>query len=251
VTGGAWVHVASTISASFLASGVEFVEALTVILAVGTVRGWRAALGGAAAALVVLAGMVVVLGPALQTVPLAWVRQTVGALMLLFGLRWLRKASLRAAGIIALHDEAEAFERTTERLRAGGAVGIGLDRAGFATAFQVTMLEGVEVVFIVVAIGAGGAGLLLPAALGAFAALVLVTLLGLAVHRPLASVPENTLKLVVGVLLSAYGVFWFGEGIGVDWPGGDWAIAVLIAGFALTALTTAHLARTVSRIPGE
>jgi uncharacterized membrane protein len=246
----AWAHLAPTISASFFASGVEFVEALTVILAVGTVRGWRGAVGGGAAALLILAGLVVVLGPALQVIPLAWVRQVIGALMLLFGLRWLRKASLRAAGVLALRDEAEAFARATQRLRARGGIGAGFDRVGFATAFQVTVLEGIEVVFIVIAIGAGGAGLLLPAGLGALAALTLVILLGAAVHRPLARVPENTLKFVVGVLLAAYGVFWFGEGVGVDWAGGDWAILGLIAGFALTALATARLARTASRRVG-
>ena len=247
MTAGVWTDLAPTILASFFASTVEFVEALTVILAVGTVRGWRGAVGGGVGALLVLAAMIVILGPALQVVPLAWVRRVIGALMLLFGLRWLRKASLRAAGVIPLHNETEAFARAAGRMRARGGSGTGFDRAGFAAAFQVTMLEGIEVVFIVLAIGAGGGGLLLPAALGALAALTMVILLGAAVHRPLARIPENTLKFVVGVLLSALGCFWFGEGIGVDWGGGDWAIAILIAGFALTALTTVRVALTASQ----
>jgi uncharacterized membrane protein len=249
MTAAAWAHLIPTILAAFSASAVEFVEALTVVLAVGVVRGWRGAVGGGVAALLVLAAMILVLGPALQVVPLAWIRRIIGALMLLFGLRWLCKASLRAAGVIPLHDETKAFARAAGRLRARGRRGAGFDRAGFAAAFQVTMLEGVEVAFIVLAIGAGGGGLLVPAVLGALAALVLVlvTILGVAVHRPLTRIPENTLKFVVGVLLSAFGCFWFGEGVGVDWVGGDWAIAILIAGFALTALTTARLAMTASR----
>ena len=243
MTAGDWTHLGPTIVASFFASAVEFVEALTVILAVGTVRGWRGALSGAAAAVVVLAALVAILGPALRAVPLSWIQLIVGGLLLLFGLRWLRKASLRAAGVIALHDEAAAFAKESERLRAQGAAAAGFDRVGFAAAFQITMLEGIEVVFIVIAIGAGGAGLLAPACAGAAAALVLVIIFGVAIHRPLASIPENSLKFVVGVLLSAFGAFWFGEGLGVAWPGDDWAIPALIAGFALTATITTLLGR--------
>jgi len=238
-----WLHLAPTVLAAFFASTVEFVEALTVILAVGTVRGWRGALMGAGAALAVLLALVAVLGRALQAIPLTWIQIGLGALLLLFGLRWLRKAALRAAGIIALHDEAAAFDKETERLRGHGAAGGGFDGVGFAAAFQITMLEGVEVVFIVIAIGATRPGLLAPACLGALAALALVILLGAVVHRPLAQAPENTLKFVVGVLLSAFGTFWFGEGIGVAWPGDDWAIPALIGGYALAALVTARLSR--------
>ena len=240
---GSWMHLGPTLLAAFFASMVEFVEALTVILAVGTVRGWRGALLGAGAALAVLLALVAVLGPALRAVPLGWIQLIVGALLLLFGLRWLRKASLRAAGIIPLHDETAAFAKESAWLRDQGGIGAGFDRVGFAAAFQITMLEGVEVVFIVIAIGAGGAGLLLPACLGALAALLVVIALGVVVHRPLAQIPENTLKFVVGVLLSAFGAFWFGEGLGVAWPGDDWAILGLIAGFGLTALVTTRLSR--------
>jgi uncharacterized membrane protein len=238
-----WTHLAPTVLAAFFASMVEFVEALTVILAVGVVRGWRGALSGAAAALAVLLALVAALGPAIAAIPLGLVQLAVGGLLLLFGLRWLRKAVLRAAGIIPLHDEAEAFDKQTALLRGHGGVGPGFDTVGFAAAFKITMLEGVEVVFIIIAIGAGGAGLLIPASLGALAALVLVIALGVAVHKPLARIPENTLKFVVGVLLSAFGAFWFGEGLGVAWPGDDWAIPALIAGFALTALVTVRLCR--------
>jgi uncharacterized membrane protein len=241
---GYWTHLGPTILAAFFASTVEFVEALTVILAVGVVRGWRGALSGAGTAMIVLLALVALLGPALRAIPLGWVQLVVGGLLLLFGLRWLRKASLRAAGIIPLHDEAAAFQKETERLRGQGGLSGGFDGVGFAAAFKITMLEGVEVVFIVIAIGAGGVGLLAPACLGALAALVLVVLLGVVVHRPLAQIPENTLKFVVGVLLSAFGAFWFGEGLGVAWPGEDWAILALIAGFAATALVTTRLSRT-------
>jgi len=240
---GTWAHLAPTLLASFFASMVEFVEALTVILAVGTVRGWRGALSGSAAALAVLLALVAVLGPALAAISLGWVQLFIGALLLLFGMRWLRKASLRAAGVIPLNDEAAAFARESERLRGHGQMSSAFDRVGFAAAFQITMLEGVEVVFIVIAIGAGGAGLLAPACLGALAALALVIVLGVVVHRPLAQIPENTLKFLVGVLLSAFGAFWFGEGLGVAWPGDDWAIPALIAGFALIALITTRLSR--------
>jgi uncharacterized membrane protein len=238
-----WAHVGPTILAAFLASTVEFVEALTVILAVGVVRGWRGALMGAGAAVVVLALLVAVLGPALTAVPLNVLQLGIGVLLLLFGIRWLRKATLRAAGIIPLHDEAAIFAKESEALRGVGAAGPGFDKVGFSTAFNITMLEGTEVVFIVIAIGAGGAGLLAPAALGAVAALALVILLGVVVHKPLAQVPENTLKFIVGVLLSAFGTFWTGEGMGIAWPGDDWSILGLIVGFALIALVTTPLSR--------
>jgi uncharacterized membrane protein len=160
-------------------------------------------------------------------------------LLLLFGLRWLRKAILRSAGQIPVHDEEAAFAKSSASMRKLPGVG-GWDRIAFATAFQIVMLEGTEVVFIVVAIGVGGAGLLLPASLGAIAALVGVIALGFALHRPLANIPENKLKFVVGVLLSAFGTFWVGEGANLNWPGGDWSILGLVLGyFAIAMLTVA------------
>ena len=240
-----WAHGGPTILAAFLASLVEFVEALTVILAVGSVRGWPGAIGGAAAALAVLLAIIVALGSTLTRIPLDAIQLVVGTLLLLFGLRWLRKAILRSAGIIPLHDEAAAFAKETaamQRLAGGG----GWDRVAFAASFQITMLEGAEVVFIVIAIGAGGAGLLIPASLGALAALLLVILLGLLVHKPLANVPENSLKFVVGVLLSAFGTFWLGEAIGLAWPGADWSILALSVGFMLAAALAIPLCRRPS-----
>lgn len=232
----AWAHAGPSIVAAFLASLVEFVEALTVVLAVAAVRGWRPALTGTGFGLAALALLVAMLGPALARIPLELVQLVVGALLLLFGLRWLRKAILRAAGVVALHDEDAAFAAETATLRRGA------DAVGIATAFKIVMLEGIEVVFIVVAIGAAG-GLLVPASLGAAAALIVVVALGAALHRPLARVPENALKFAVGILLAAFGTFWTGEGIGVAWPGEDWAVLGLIASFAAIALLTVPLCR--------
>jgi uncharacterized membrane protein len=237
-----WAHAGPSLLASFLASLVECVEALTVVLAVGSVRGWRAALSGSATALVVLLAIIAALGSALTRIPLHILQLAVGALLLLFGLRWLRKAILRSAGLIALHDEQAAFSKNADAMQRVGKAR-GWDRVAFAAAFQITMLEGTEVVFIVIAIGAGRPGLLLPASVGALAALLVVVTLGIAVHRPLATVPENTLKFVVGILLSAFGTFWVGEGMGVNWPGADWAIVALIAAFLAIALLAVPLCR--------
>jgi len=240
-----WTRVGTTVVASFLASLVECVEALTVVLAVGSVRGWRSALSGAAAALAVLAAVAAMLGPQLRRIPLHVIQLGVGTMVLLFGLRWLRKAILRAAGRIPMHDEDAAFAKNMAAMQSGvvGRMGA-LDRVAVAAAFNITMLEGTEVVFIVIAVGAGGAGLLLPASVGAAAAMILVTALGVVLHRPLARVPENTLKFVVGVLLSGFGTFWVGEGAGFTWPGGDVAILALVAGYVTTALSLVPLVRT-------
>lgn len=238
-----WAHAGPSILASFLASLVECVEALTVVLAVGSVRGWKWALAGSAAAIAALVMLLGVLGQALTRVPLHSLQLAVGILLLLFGMRWLRKAILRSAGLIPLHDETAAFAKNAATLRSGGTIQ-SWDAIAFSTAFQITMLEGAEVVFIVIAIGAGGAGLLLPASLGAITALLLVIFLGFALHRPLANVPENKLKFVVGVLLSAFGTFWTGEGAGIFWPGKDWSLLGLIVGYLLVALATVQLCRS-------
>ena len=240
----AWGHAGPTILAAFLASLVEFVEALTVVLAIGSVRGWRDALAGAGAALAVLLAIIVALGATLTRIPLDLLQLVVGTLLLLFGMRWLRKAVLRSAGVIPLHDETAAFAKESAAMRRAGRVLGGWDKVAFGGAFQITMLEGIEVVFIVIAIGAGGSGLLVPASLGALAALAVVVVLGLAIHRPLARVPENSLKFVVGVLLSAFGGFWLGEGIGIAWPGGDWSLFGLGAGFLAVALIAIPLCRS-------
>jgi Ca2+/H+ antiporter, TMEM165/GDT1 family len=227
---GVWSHAGASVVAAFLASLVEAVEALTVVLAVGFVRGWRGSLTGAGLGLVALTGLTAALGPALTRIPLDIVQVVVGGLLLLFDLRWLRKAILRAAGVIALHDEAAAFATEAESLRRFGSARAAFDTIAIATSFKIVMLEGIEVVFIIIAIGAGG-GLLVPATVGAVAALILVIVLGFALHRPLAVVPENTLKFLVGVLLTAFGTFWIGEGIGVAWPGADLSLLALTAGF--------------------
>lgn len=235
-----WTVAAPALSAAFLASLVEVVEAFTIVLAVGTVRGWRPALIGTGCALGVLALLVLLLGPALTHVPLQALQLVIGVLLLMFGLRWLRKAILRAAGFIALHDEEAAFAKETGILAAENAGAIDQrDWMAGLTAFKAVMLEGIEVVFIVLAVGAGR-GLIWPASLGALAACALVLALGIALRKPLTRVPENTLKFAVGVMISAFGIYWTGEGLGVDWPGGDLAIlalgALLLAsGLALVA----------------
>ena len=183
--------IISVAGASFAASFVEAVEALTIVLAVGLARGWRPALTGAAAALVALALIVAVLGPLLGAVPLHALQFVVGVLTLLFGLRWLRKAILRAVGVIALHDEEAAFARETRELsEAGRREAYGFDWIGGLTAFKTVLMEGIEVAFIVIAVGAGR-GLLGLASAGALAACVAVAAIGAAIHRPLARVPEN------------------------------------------------------------
>jgi uncharacterized membrane protein len=242
-----WGHAWPSIVAAFLASLVEFVEALTVVLAVGTVRGWRGALAGSGAALGVLLVLVIVLGPALARIPLHHIQLAVGGLLLLFGMRWLRKAVLRSAGVIPLHDEEAAFAKETALLRQARRVDRGWDGVAIATAFKITMLEGVEVVFIVIAVGAGGVGLLIPASAGAVVALIVVVILGVLIHKPLSMIPENALKFAVGVLLTAFGTFWVGEGIGLEWPGQDWSILGLVTGF----LTIAFLSVLGCRIRAD
>jgi Ca2+/H+ antiporter, TMEM165/GDT1 family len=243
-----WAHSGPSFVASFLACLVECIEALTVVLAVGSVRSWTGALSGSVAAVTVLVALIASLGNTLTRIPLHALQLVVGALLLLFGLRWLRKAILRSAGQIPLHDEQAAFAKNAASMRELGGVQ-GWDRVAFAAAFQITMLEGTEVVFIVIAIGAGGADLLLPASVGALAALALVAGLGFTLHRPLSNVPENKLKFVVGVLLSAFGTFWVAEGMGLYWPGEDWSILGLVVGYLGAALATVMLCRTESSLP--
>jgi len=227
---------------AFVASAVEAVEALTIVLAVGVVRGWRSTLLGVGAASLVLAAVVVALGSALSAIPIDTLRLVVGALLLAFGLQWLRKAILRASGFKPLHDEAAAFTR--ERGEAEGAeVGAArIDWYSFTVAFKGVLLEGLEVAFIVVTFGATQ-GRLGFAAAAAAAAVVLVVAVGLAVRAPLQRVPENALKFVVGVLLTSFGIFWAGEGAGVDWPGSDVAVLGVIGYVALVSLALTRLLR--------
>jgi len=228
------VSAAFLVASAFLSSAVEFVEALTIVLAAGLTRGWRSSLTGLAAATVVLAAIVAALGPALKLIPIDVLRLVVGALLLAFGLQWLRKAILRASGYKALHDEDEIFAREAAEARAAGTeVKAGLDWYGFTLSFKGVLLEGLEVAFIVITFGStqGNIGL---AALGAGIALVLVATVGVLVRAPLSRVPENTLKFAVGVMLTTFGIFWATEGVGAHWPGGDAAILAIL-GFTLGA----------------
>jgi uncharacterized membrane protein len=215
-----------------LASGVEMVEATTIVLALGMSRGWRAPLLGTAASLGVLAVLTAALGPALERIPIDSLRLVVGTLVLLFGLQWLRKAILRAAGRLPKHDEDAAFAEELGRAREAGRECGSLDGYSFTLAFKSVLLEGLEVVFIVLTLGANQGSIPL-AALGAVAAVVVVGVAAVFVRHPLSRVPENALKFGVGVMLTAFGTFWAAEGAGVHWPGEDAAL------LALVALTTA------------
>ena len=222
---------------SFLASIVEFVEALTIVLAVGVTRQWRSTLIGVGAAALALVAIVGVFGTAIVVlVPIAYLRLVVGTFLLIYGLQWLCKAILRAAGAKAKHDEASIYVREVAELQNEPPVAErGMDWISFTVAFKGVLLEGLEVAFIVVTFGAS-AGALGPAAAGAAIAGVIVIAVGLALHRPLARVPENGLKFAVGLMLVTFGTFWAGEGIGIDWPGSDVILLVLLAGYTVTAL---------------
>lgn len=244
-----WSTAAPAVGSAFFASLVEVVEAFTIVLAVGTLRGWRPAALGTGAALAVLGLLIVLLGPLLDEVPLHLLQFVIGVLLLLFGLGWLRKAVLRASGIIPLHDEEAIFASESAQLaEAAEERRSSLDWIGGLTAFKAVLLEGLEVVFIVIAVGAGR-DLLWSAALGALAACLVILMIGIVIHKPLAKVPENTLKFGVGVMLSAFGVFWTGEGLGIEWPGQDIALVVFAALFLGVGLATvAALRRPIAEI---
>ena len=235
--------IALVVLGAFLASAVEMVEALTIVLGVGIVRGWRSTLIGAGAAVAALAVIVAALGPALRYVPLGSLRLVVGALLLAFGLQWLRKAILRASGFKAVHDESEAFRE--ERARAGVAgreERAGLDWYSFTVAFKGVLLEGLEVVFIVIAFGSAQRHVAV-AAVGAAAAFVVVIVAGVLAKGPLSRVPENTIKFVVGLLLTSFGCFWGAEGAGVDWPGEELSLLAVIAFVVAVSLLLVRLLR--------
>jgi uncharacterized membrane protein len=234
---------------SFLASAVEMVEALTIVLAVGLTRGWRTALTGMGAALVALTIVVAAFGPALvRYVPLSGLQVVIGVLLLIFGLQWLRKAVLRGAGLKAKHDEAEVFQQELHELGEGPLPSQGLDWTGFVVSFKGVFLEGLEVAFIVLTFGAN-AGRFGPSATGAAAAFILVAGVGLAVHRPLSRVPENAIKLAVGLALTSFGTFWGGEGVGVDWSLGDWMLLLLVATYGLVVWLLIVLLRVPAPAP--
>jgi uncharacterized membrane protein len=227
--------------ATFLAASVEWVEALTIVLAVGLFKGWRSAFTGIVLALLALVALVAIFGVAVtRLIPIDVARGVVGVFLLLFGLKWLHKAILRSAGLIALHDEAKAFEKEKEYLlEHGGVVKNRLDPVGTLTSFNGVFLEGLEVVFIVIALG--GLRDLSTAAAAAIVSLAVVTAVGVVFRAPLTRVPENTMKYVVGVMLTSFGTFFAGEGLGVNWWRDDVSILILIAIYLVGSLLLVQL----------
>ena len=209
------------------ASAVETVEAATIVLALGATRGWRSPLLGTSAAVGVLAILVVVLGPALATVPIDALRLVVGSLLLIFGLQWLRKAILRASGFKAIHDEDRIYVEEVAHALAAAAPRRRIDGYAFTVSFKSVLLEGLEIAFIVLSLGASHGSTAL-AAVGALVAVAGVVAVAAVSRRPLSRVPENQLAFAVGVMLTAFGLFWASEGAGVEWPGGDTAILGLV-----------------------
>lgn len=255
-SGATWGLISAVAAASF----VEFVEALTIVLAMGMTRSWKSALWGVGLALVALVGFTAVAGYALVNwLPKSALQLTIGTLLLIFGLQWLRKAILRSSGLKAMHDEELEFREQTEAARqASGEKRFGLDWFAFVVSFKGVFLEGVEVVFIVITFGLNAHNVPL-AAIGAAAAGAVVLLVGAVAHRPLAAVPENTLKFGVGLLLSTFGLFWAVEGLGVFrsggesllWPGGDWSLLVLLAGWFVLARALIRVVPALGRAPEE
>jgi uncharacterized membrane protein len=234
--------------AVFGASLVEMVEALTLVLAAGTTRGWRSAVEGALAALLVLGVLVLAVGvPLIKYVPIDALRVLVGALLLVLGMSWMRKAWLRSSGLKKMHDEDAIFKETVEELSHEPAPTSGRDAVGFAISFKGVLLEGAEVVLIVISLGASAHRLAL-ATVAALAAVLLVGIVGLVVARQLSSVPENLIKSVVGVMVTSFGVFWVGEGAGLKWPGSDLAILGLVAFFGACTAVAPRLLRTTEAV---
>lgn len=229
----------------FLACAVEAVEALTIVLAVGSTRGWSSALRGVGAAMLVLAALVAALGPALTALPIDVLRVAVGGLLLVFGLQWLRKAILRSTGLKALHNELQTFREETEAARAAARGGSGFDAYAFTISFKGVLLEGLEVAFIVLTFGANQRHIGL-AGLAAGVAVLLVLAAGAAVRAPLARVPENTMKFGVGVMLTSFGTFWGAEGAGASWPGGDAALLAIVPAVLACALAIVWAVRRIA-----
>jgi uncharacterized membrane protein len=218
----------TSFASAFLASFVEAVEALTIVLAAGTVRGWSSAFLGAGTAFVGLVIITAIFGPALLLLPIWTVKLGLGLFLLILGLKWLRKAVLRAAGAIPLRNEALVYDRTEGRLKSRPPASNRVNWEGFATSFNGVFIEGLEIVFIVLSLGAAG-NAMLSTSCGAAVACACVAALGGLFHRPLTRIPENGFKFVVGLLLTSFGIFWGAEGFGLIWPGGDWALGGLLA----------------------
>jgi uncharacterized membrane protein len=252
--------LAGVLIAAFLASTVEFVEAFTIVLVVGVTVNWKSAFVGMAAATLALAVLVGIFGTALVIfIPLAALRFAVGFLLILFGLKWLKKAVLRYAGVKALHDEEAIYEEQIAAMRAHGEQPSNkVDTFGVVTAFKSVLLEGLEVAFIVITFGSAAASSVTSrvegityAAIGAVAALILVAALGVVIRAPLQRVPENTLKFVVGVMLTSFGTFWGGEGIGINWPGQDWFLLALVAFYLIVAFVVVTWLRPYGNRPAR
>ena len=243
------VTLAIAATPSFIASTVEFVEATTIVLAVGVTRGWRAPLFGALLAALTLAVIVGTLGVALVNyIPEHLLLGIVGTLLLLFGLRWLRKAVLRFAGIVALHDEEEIYKREVAELKAQGLSKNDFDWVGLLVSYKAVLLEGTEVAFIVISFGAKGVSAMTAAIWGAAAAGVVVIAAASALRHPLTAVPENLLKFIVGAMLTTFGMFWFGEGVGAEWPGDALSLPVILGLVLLTSWVCIKLLDVV--VPG-
>jgi len=221
------------IAASFLGTGVELVEALTIILAVSAIRGWRSALTGALAAAVLLSILVVAIGlPLAHIIQVLWVQLLVGLLMLFFGIRWLRKSILRYAGLKPIHNESESYAKEIERQKGENIHAKRIDKFAFVTAFSGTFIEGLESIFIVITFGISS-GAMRSSIFGAIIALLAVSAAGVFLHKPLAKVPENTMKYIVGLLLTSFGAFWIGEGLQVSWLQNDWSILYIAGSLCL------------------
>jgi uncharacterized membrane protein len=228
----------------FLACAVEAVEALTIVLAVGLTRSWSSALAGVGAAVLALGAIIAALGPTLTSLPVGTLRLLVGDLLLIFGLQWLRKAILRAAGAKAKHDELEIFDRQALAAGSTDSAREGFDSYSFVIAFKGVLLEGLEVAFIVLSFGANQRRVGL-AALAAAVAVLLVLIAGLTVRAPLSRVPENTMKFAVGVMLTSFGMFWATDGAGAHWPGGDLALLAIVPAVLLASLALVSMLRSL------
>jgi len=250
----------SSVLSAFLASIVEFVEALTIVLVVGVTINWKSALAGTVAAAAALAALVAIFGVTLVTIiPIEALRLIVGLILMLFGLKWLKKAILRYSGLKAMHDEEAIYEENLREMKARGeSLPDKIDGFGFATAFKSVLLEGLEVAFIVVTFGTSAAqneqekgSALLAATLGAAGAALLVIVAGVIIRGPLVRVPENTLKFVVGVMLTSFGTFWGGEGLGLEWPGDDVFLLVLVGLYLLLSFALVTWLRSTARKPAK
>ncbi|MFC5452796.1 COG4280 domain-containing protein [Paenibacillus aestuarii] len=241
------------IIASFLGTTVEFVEALTIVLAVGVVRGWKSSLSGMVVAVALLVALVALFGlPLMQVVRLEAFQLVIGILMLLFGMRWLRKAILRYSGLKALHLEDKAYQEELERQSSSNVSAGQMDWFGFATSFNIVLLEGIEAVFIVITFGLA-ANSLSSAIAGSLIGLLVVVIAGVLLRKPLAMIPENTMKFIVGLMLSGFGIFWVGEGIGVNWWHADVSILVItlvllvISFLSVNFLSRKHKGKHISK----